>query len=64
MHRYKFVLTRPLQFLTVIFGISFITFILVRFIPGYPARNILGTRATPAALARRAEDRCRRSRRC
>ncbi|GGD67599.1 MULTISPECIES: ABC transporter permease [Rhizobium] len=51
MHRYKFVLTRPLQFLPVIFGISIITFILVRLIPGDPARNILGTRATPAALA-------------
>ncbi|ASR12082.1 ABC transporter permease (plasmid) [Rhizobium leguminosarum bv. viciae] len=51
MHRYKFVLTRPLQFLPVIFGISVITFILVRLIPGDPARNILGTRATQAALA-------------
>ncbi|ULR42275.1 ABC transporter permease [Rhizobium sp. K102] len=51
MHRYKFVLTRPLQFLPVIFGISVITFTLVRLIPGDPARNILGTRATPAALA-------------
>ncbi|EJC83859.1 ABC-type dipeptide/oligopeptide/nickel transport system, permease component [Rhizobium leguminosarum bv. trifolii WSM2297] len=51
MHRYKFVLTRPLQFLPVIFGISVITFILVRLIPGDPARNILGTRATPAAIA-------------
>jgi peptide/nickel transport system permease protein len=35
----------------VIFGISVITFILVRLIPGDPARNILGTRATPTALA-------------
>ncbi|TCL68410.1 ABC transporter permease [Rhizobium sp. BK251] len=51
MHRYKFVLTRPVQFLPVIFGISVITFILVRLIPGDPARNILGTRATPTALA-------------
>jgi peptide/nickel transport system permease protein len=51
MHRYKFVLTRPLQFLPVIFGISVITFILVRLIPGDPARNILGTRATPTAIA-------------
>lgn len=51
MHRYRFVLTRPLQFLPVIFGISVITFVLVRLIPGDPARNILGTRATPTALA-------------
>ncbi|WP_349959344.1 ABC transporter permease [Rhizobium sp. ZPR3] len=51
MHRYKFVLTRPLQFVPVLFGISVITFVLVRLIPGDPARNILGTRATPTALA-------------
>ncbi|WLS05356.1 ABC transporter permease [Shinella oryzae] len=51
MHRYRFVLTRPLQFLPVIFGISVITFVLVRLIPGDPARNILGTRATPTAIA-------------
>lgn len=51
MHRYKFVLTRPLQFLPVLFGISVITFVLVRLIPGDPARNILGTRATRTALA-------------
>lgn len=51
MHRYRFVLSRPLQFLPVVFGISVITFILVRLIPGDPARNILGTRATPTALA-------------
>ena len=51
MHRYRFVLTRPLQFLPVLFGISVITFVLVRLIPGDPARNILGTRATPVALA-------------
>jgi len=51
MHRYRFVLSRPLQFLPVIFGISLITFVLVRLIPGDPARNILGTRATPTALA-------------
>jgi peptide/nickel transport system permease protein len=52
MHRYKFVLYRPLQFLPVLFGISIITFILVRLIPGDPARVLLGTRATPEAIAR------------
>jgi len=52
MHRYRFVLTRPLQFLPVLFGISVITFVLVRMIPGDPARLLLGTRATPAAIAR------------
>lgn len=51
MHRYKFVLYRPLQFLPVLFGISVITFILVRMIPGDPARVLLGTRSTPQAIA-------------
>ena len=36
--RYRFVLSRPLQLLPVLFGISLITFILVRSIPGDPAR--------------------------
>ncbi|MBU0584088.1 MAG: ABC transporter permease [Alphaproteobacteria bacterium] len=51
MHRYKFVLYRPLQFLPVLFGISIITFVLVRLIPGDPARVLLGSRATPTAIA-------------
>jgi peptide/nickel transport system permease protein len=51
MHRYKFVLIRPLHFLPVIFGISIITFVLVRLIPGDPARVLLGARATPTAIA-------------
>jgi peptide/nickel transport system permease protein len=51
MHRYRFVLFRPLQFLPVLFGISIITFILVRLIPGDPARVLLGARSTPAAIA-------------
>ena len=51
MHRYRFVLFRPLQFLPVLFGISVITFVLVRMIPGDPARILLGTRATPTAIA-------------
>lgn len=52
MHRYRFMLFRPLQFLPVLFGISVITFVLVRLIPGDPARMLLGTRATPTAIAR------------
>jgi peptide/nickel transport system permease protein len=51
MDRYKFVLYRPIQFLPVLFGISVITFVLVRLIPGDPARVLLGTRATPSAIA-------------
>jgi peptide/nickel transport system permease protein len=52
MHRYRFILYRPLHFLPVLFGISVITFVLVRSIPGDPARVLLGPRTTPAALER------------
>lgn len=52
MHRYRFIIYRPLQLLPVLFGISIITFVLVRLIPGDPARVLLGTRATPTAIAR------------
>ncbi|HVH02205.1 MAG TPA: ABC transporter permease [Amaricoccus sp.] len=49
--RYRFVLYRPLQFLPVLLGISVVTFVLVRLIPGDPARVLLGARATPGAIA-------------
>ncbi|MDJ1653376.1 ABC transporter permease [Raoultella sp. Ech2A] len=52
MHRYRFLLFRPLQLLPVLLGISLITFMMVRAIPGDPARILLGVRSTPAALAR------------
>ncbi len=52
MHRYRFVLSRPFQLIPVLLGISLVTFVLVRSIPGDPARLILGTRATPQALER------------
>jgi peptide/nickel transport system permease protein len=51
MNRYRFVLHRPLQLLWVVCGISVVTFVLVRLIPGDPARTMLGTRATPTAIA-------------
>jgi peptide/nickel transport system permease protein len=51
MNRYRFVLHRPIQLLVVAFGISLVTFLLVRLIPGDPARTMLGTRATPTAIA-------------
>nr|WP_321457967.1 ABC transporter permease [uncultured Cohaesibacter sp.] len=50
--RYRFILFRPIQLLPVLFGISVVTFILVRLIPGDPARVLLGTRSTPTALAK------------
>jgi peptide/nickel transport system permease protein len=52
MHRFRFVLWRPVQLLPVLLGISVITFVLVRSIPGDPARVLLGARATPSAIAR------------
>lgn len=52
MHRYKFVLYRPIQLLPVLFGISVITFVLVRSIPGDPVRVLLGPRGSPEAILR------------
>lgn len=52
MGRYRFILFRPLQLAPVLFGISVITFILVRLIPGDPARVLLGARSTPTAIAK------------
>src|SRR6185369_12574761 len=51
MHRYRFVITRPLQLIPVLFGISLVTFILTHMIPGDPARILLGIRATAEAIA-------------
>jgi len=51
MHRYRFLVYRPVQLLPVLFGISVITFLLVRSIPGDPARLLLGARTSPEALA-------------
>jgi peptide/nickel transport system permease protein len=51
MHRFKFVLYRPLQLVPVLFGISVITFVLIHAIPGNPARLLLGARATAEAIA-------------
>jgi peptide/nickel transport system permease protein len=51
MHRFRFVLYRPLQLIPVLFGISLVTFILVHLIPGDPARILLGVRATAEAVA-------------
>lgn len=52
MHRYRFLLWRPLQLLPVLLGISILTFVMVRAIPGDPARILLGVRSTPEAIAR------------
>jgi len=52
MHRYRFVFYRPIQLLPVLIGISIITFILVRSIPGDPVRALLGARGTPESVLR------------
>ncbi|MDH3664004.1 MAG: ABC transporter permease [Alphaproteobacteria bacterium] len=51
MERFKFVLYRPLQLIPVLFGVSLVTFILVRSIPGDPVRVLLGPRARPDIIA-------------
>jgi peptide/nickel transport system permease protein len=52
VHRYLFVLWRPVQLLPVLFGISVLVFVMMRAIPGDPARILLGVRSTPQAIAR------------
>ena len=52
MHRYRFVLYRPIQLLPVLIGISVVTFVLVRSIPGDPVRVMLGPRGSDEVVAR------------
>ena len=52
MHRFRFVLYRPLQLIPVLFGISLVTFVLVHAIPGDPVRAMLGAKATPETIER------------
>ncbi|HEV8391504.1 MAG TPA: ABC transporter permease, partial [Dongiaceae bacterium] len=52
MHRYRFVLYRPFQLIPVLFGISVLSFFMVKLIPGDPVRVLLGTKSTPEAVAR------------
>ena len=51
VHRFRFVLARPIQLIPVLLGISLITFVMIHLIPGDPARILLGAKATPAAIA-------------
>jgi len=50
MHRFKFVIYRPIQMIPVLIGISLITFILIHSIPGDPVRILLGSRATKEVI--------------
>jgi ABC-type dipeptide/oligopeptide/nickel transport system permease component len=51
MRRYRFLGQRILQLIPVLFGITIITFFLLRLIPGDPALQILGEHYTPKAAA-------------
>jgi peptide/nickel transport system permease protein len=51
MGRFRFLLQRPLELIPVLFGVSLVSFLLVRSIPGDPARLLLGIKATPSAMA-------------
>lgn len=52
MHRFKFVVYRPMQLLPALFGISLITFVLIYAIPGDAVRTIPGEKATPETSER------------
>jgi ABC-type dipeptide/oligopeptide/nickel transport system permease component len=52
MDRFAFVLTRPIQLIPVLLGVSVISFVMVHSIPGDPVRILLGTRATPEVIAK------------
>ncbi len=52
MERFRVVLYRPIQLVPVLFGVSLVSFILVRLIPGDPVRILLGTRATAEVIAK------------
>jgi ABC-type dipeptide/oligopeptide/nickel transport system permease component len=52
MERFRFVLHRPIQLIPVLFGVSLVSFVLVRSIPGDPVRILLGTRATAEVIAK------------
>ena len=52
MDRFKFVLTRPIQLIPVLLGVSVISFVMVQSIPGDPVRILLGARGTPEVIAK------------
>ncbi len=51
MNLLAFLRRRVIQTVPVLIGISFITFFMIHLIPGDPARNMLGPRATPERVA-------------
>ncbi len=51
MNLLAFLRRRVIQMIPVLLGISLITFFMIHLIPGDPARNMLGPRATPERVA-------------
>lgn len=51
MGRVRLLLSRTLQIIPVLFGISILTFVLAQLTPGDPVRALLGPRASPEAVA-------------
>ena len=52
MGRFAFVIRRPFELVPVLFGVSLISFVLVRLLPGDPVRILLGSRATAEVIAK------------
>lgn len=50
MHRFRFILHRPLQLIPVLIGISVISFFLLHAIPGDPIRTMLGSKVSEAVV--------------
>ena len=51
MNLFAFLRRRVVQMVPVLIGISLVTFFMIHLIPGDPARNMLGPRATPERVA-------------
>lgn len=47
-----YILRRALQAVPVLLGVTLVAFFLIHFVPGDPARVVLGIQATPSAVAR------------
>lgn len=52
MNRYRFVAWRPLQLFVVVLGISAVSFVLIKSLPGDPVRTLVGFRAPPEVVER------------
>jgi peptide/nickel transport system permease protein len=51
VERFRFLIWRPVQMLPVLLGVTLVTFVLVRSLPGDPVRVLLGPRARPDMIA-------------